>query len=100
MQRVFHSIRTAIDDYMTRTQSLATLHHSYSTSCRDPFKHIAWAYMCLFSVKYYFYCVSTKARLMVVVKVHSCSHEMSVYNYTLTNILFCRLMWQSLLIFL
>ncbi len=88
MQRVFHSIKTAIDDYMTRMQSLATLHHSYSTSCRDPFKHIAWAYMCLFSVKYYFYCVSTKARLM------------NVYNYTLTNILFCRLMWQSLLIFL
>ncbi len=99
MQRVFHSIKTAIADYMTRTQSLATLHHSYSTSCRDPFKHIAWAYMCVFSVKYYFYCVSTKARLMVVVKVHSCSHEMSVYNYTLTGILFCRLMWQSLLIF-
>ncbi len=99
MQRVFHSIKTAIADYMTRTLSLATLHHSYSTSCRDPFKLIAWAYMCVFSVKYYFYCVSTKARLMVVVKVHSCSHEMSVYNYTLTGILFCRLMWQSLLIF-
>ncbi len=28
---------------------------------------------------------------MVMVKVHSCSHEMSIYNYTLTGILFCRL---------